>query len=105
MKSANKKVDRRHFNPGRPIVCVRGKSVGVDGGHTMAFLAHIATRMAQLKLTRTALAKRMDVSSPYVSKVLSGNINLSFGTAVKLARALGMDFEPRLISFKPPRMD
>lgn len=65
----------------------------------MAFLGQVSIRMAQLKLTRTALAKRMDVSCPYVSKVLSGNINLSFGTAVKLARALDMDFSARLVSF------
>jgi len=72
--------------------------MSVDGGIGMAFLARILSRMEELHLTRTSLADRMDVSAPYVSKVLSGNINISFGTAAKLAHAVGMDFEARLVA-------
>ncbi|GEM_PF-3075010 len=91
-----KKVKKRGV--GRPVTRTRGRSMSVDGGIGMAFLARILSRMEELHLTRTSLADRMDVSAPYVSKVLSGNINISFGTAAKLAHAVGMDFEARLVA-------
>ena len=52
--------------------------------------------MKQLGLNQSALAKRMNVSRPYISKVLRSDVNISFGTAAKLARALEMDFFPEL---------
>ena len=52
--------------------------------------------MKQLGLNQSALAKRMDVSRPYITKVLRSDVNISFGTAAKLAKALEMDFIPEL---------
>ena len=52
--------------------------------------------MKQLGLNQSALAKRMKVSRPYISKVLKSDVNISFGTAAKLAKALEMDFFPEL---------
>lgn len=52
--------------------------------------------MKQLGLNKTELAKRMNVSRPYITKVLSGDVNFSFATAAKLANALQMDFFPEL---------
>ena len=52
--------------------------------------------MKALGLSQTALAKRMKVSRPYVTKVLSGDVNISFRTAAKFAQALQMDFLPLL---------
>ncbi len=52
--------------------------------------------MKALGLSQTALAKRMKVSRPYVTKVLSGDVNISFRTAAKFAHALQMDFFPVL---------
>ena len=60
------------------------------------FLRQILRRMKQLGLNQSALAKRMNVSRPYISKVLKSDVNISFGTAAKLARALEMDFFPEL---------
>ena len=60
------------------------------------FLRQILKRMKQLGLNQSALAKRMNVSRPYISKVLRSDVNISFGTAAKLARALEMDFFPEL---------
>ncbi len=37
---------------------------------------------------QTELAKRMNVSRPYVTKVLTHDVNFSFKTAIKLANAL-----------------
>ncbi len=53
--------------------------------------------MKQLGITQTELAKRMNVSRPYVTKVLTHDVNFSFKTAIKLASALKMDFFPDLI--------
>lgn len=47
------------------------------------------------------LAQRMHVSRPYISKVLKGDVNISFGTAAKLAHALALDFSPELKRQKP----
>ena len=61
-----------------------------------AFLRQILLRMKELGMIETALAKKMRVSRPYVTKVLSGDVNFSFTTAARLARALKMDFFPEL---------
>lgn len=60
------------------------------------FLRQVLKRMKQLGLNQSALAQRMNVSRPYISKVLRSDVNISFGTAAKLAKALGMDFFPEL---------
>ena len=61
-----------------------------------AFLRQILLRMKEQGMNKTALAKKMRVSRPYVTKVLSGDVNFSFTTAARLARALKMDFFPEL---------
>ena len=52
--------------------------------------------MKRLGLNQTQLAQRLHVSRPYVTKLLSGDVNISFGAAMRLARALEMDFMPEL---------
>ena len=47
-------------------------------------------------MSQSELARRMNVSRPYVTKVLSRDVNFSFKTAAKLANALKMDFFPEL---------
>ena len=61
-----------------------------------AFLRQILRRMKQLGVNQSELAKRMSVSRPYVTKVLHRDVNFSFATAAKLAKALEMDFFPEL---------
>ena len=61
-----------------------------------AFLRRILLRMKELGVSQTELAKRMNVSRPYITKVLSHDVNFSFRTAWKLANALKMDFFPDL---------
>ena len=61
-----------------------------------AFLRRILRRMKQLGVSQTELARRMNVSRPYITKVLSRDVNFSFKTAAKLANALKMDFFPEL---------
>ena len=48
-------------------------------------------------MNQTALAKRMNCSRAYISKVLQGQeVNFSFATAIRFAHALKMDFTPQL---------
>ena len=61
-----------------------------------AFLRQILRRMKELGVSQTELARRMKGSRPYVTKVLHQDVNFSFRTAAKLARALKMDFFPEL---------
>lgn len=58
------------------------------------FLKRLLVKMQDEDITQTALAKRLGVSRPYVTKVLSGDINISYRTAAKFAKALGMEFAP-----------
>ena len=62
-----------------------------------AFLRRILKQMKKLGVNQTELARRMNVSRPYVTAVLKHDVNISFLTAAKLARALQMDFFPDLI--------
>ena len=52
--------------------------------------------MKELGVSQTELAKRMQVSRPYTTKVLHQDVNITFRTAAKLASALRMDFFPEL---------
>jgi len=61
-----------------------------------SFIDCIIDRMIELSISQSELARRMKVSSPYVTKLLNRDINLSFATASKLAAALGLDFMPLL---------
>ena len=61
-----------------------------------AFLRRILLRMKELGVSQTELAKRMQVSRPYITKVLHQDVNITFRTAAKLASALKMDFFPDL---------
>ena len=61
-----------------------------------AFLRQILLRMKELGVSQTELARRMNVSRPYITKVLHTDVNISFRTAAKLANALRMDFFPEL---------
>ena len=65
-----------------------------------SFLRAVLLRMKELKLNRTALARRMNVSRAYITKVLNGGeVNYSFATALRFAHALQMDFTPQLTLF------
>ena len=59
--------------------------------------------MKELGVNQTELARRMEVSRPYITKVLRQDVNFSFRTAVKLAAALKMDFFPELRPVEEPQ--
>ena len=65
------------------------------------FLRAILTRMRELGMNKSSLARKMNVSRAYVSQVLQGkDVNISFATALRFANALRMDFTPQL-TIKP----
>ena len=48
------------------------------------FLRQVLRRMKQFWLNQSALAERMNVSRPYISKVLKSDVNISFATEYPL---------------------
>ena len=73
-----------------------------------AFLRRILLRMKELGVSQTELAKRMQVSRPYITKARHQDDNITFRTAAKLAGALKMDFctdqRPQEVTQKLPNM-
>lgn len=61
--------------------------------------------MKELGGSQSELARRMEVSRPYITKVLSQDVNFSFRTAAKLAQALKMDFFPELKPMEDPQAE
>ena len=66
------------------------------------FLRAVLLQMKALGLNQTTLARRLNVSRPYVTKVLHGEVNITFGAAWRLAKALEMDFVPQLVKVRGP---
>ena len=66
------------------------------------FLRAVLLQMKALGLNQTMLARRLNVSRPYVTKVLHGDVNITFGAAWRLAKALEMDFVPQLFKVRGP---
>ena len=60
------------------------------------FLRAMLVRMKELGLNKSALARRLNVSRAYVTKVFDGKANFTFASAYHFARALQMDFTPQL---------
>ena len=66
------------------------------------FLRAVLLQMKALGLNQTTLARRLNVSRPYVTKVLHGDVNITFGAAWRLAKAREMDFVPQLVKVRRP---
>lgn len=61
------------------------------------FLKGQLLRMKELGISQTELVARMKASRPYVSKALHGEVNITFASAVRFAKALRLDFFPQLV--------
>jgi transcriptional regulator with XRE-family HTH domain len=53
--------------------------------------------LEDLRISQAELAERLGMSEARVSKILSGSQNLTLRTIARLAFALGVRFEPRLV--------
>lgn len=77
---------------------------GIDRAGSV-FLRAVLKRMKELGLNNTTLAARMNVSRPYVVKVLHGDVNITLGSAARFAQALEMDFVPALTPHSSSNME
>ena len=98
-----------YFTPQPPTSTFLSRMQSKAANHLIcAFLRRILLRMKELGVSQTELAKRMQVSRPYITKVLHQDVNITFRTAAKLASALKMDFfpdlRPREVTQKLPNM-
>lgn len=58
----------------------------------------VCTIMETSDISRSELARRMEVSPAYITKVLSGNPNLTIKSLIKLSDALGQELHVELRS-------
>ena len=59
----------------------------------LKFTMRLHELMQEQGISKTELARRLGVSQPYVTRVLKGSDNLTVGTMVKLARAVGASLQ------------
>jgi transcriptional regulator with XRE-family HTH domain len=59
----------------------------------LKFTMRLHEVMQEQGISKTELARRLGVSQPYVTRVLKGSDNLTVGTMVKLARAVGASLQ------------
>ena len=60
-------------------------------GVMIEFTEMVCKFMDEQKMTRTDLAKKLDVSSAYITKLLRGNANVTLKTMVRLARVFNKE--------------
>lgn len=60
---------------------------------TLQFILKLQKLMEARGMSRTDLANRLQVSQPYITRVLKGRDNLTVATMVKLARAVGANLQ------------
>ena len=60
------------------------------------FTEDMAKRMEDLGITRSELARRLDTSPAYITKILQGNANFTLKSMVRIAQALEADLKTHL---------
>jgi len=60
------------------------------------FTEQVVSRMEENGITRAELARRLNVSKVFITKLLNGNPNLTIKTMVSLARILDRDLKVEL---------
>ena len=74
-----------------------------EAATTLSFKDQILMRMQQLKLSKSKLAFRLRTSPAYVTKLLTGETNLTVETMAKLSQALEAELHLQLIPKKPTK--
>lgn len=64
--------------------------------YSRAIAAVMSKRMSELGLTQRMLARKMNCTQQYISKVLKGQKNMSLETICKIEHALGIEIIKRL---------
>jgi len=60
------------------------------------FTEDLVVRMDELGMTRSELARKLDTSPAYVTKILRGNANFTLDSLVKIAHAVGCQLSTHL---------
>ena len=60
------------------------------------FTEDLIARMDDLKLSRSELARKLDVSPAYVTQILRGSANFTLDSMVKIANAVGCELSTHL---------
>ena len=76
----------KHIKIGSEII--QNKSEERWNNNSLAIATVMSSRMVELGLTQRTLAKKMNCTQQYVSKVLKGRENLSLETMCKIEDAL-----------------
>jgi transcriptional regulator with XRE-family HTH domain len=69
----------------------------------LEFTTRLSQVMKQKGISKAELARRMETSPAYITKVFRGNANLTISSMVKLARCAEMIFHPELKGKEPPK--
>jgi len=68
----------------------------------LGFTEQLVSHMEKNGITRAELARRLNVSKAFVTKLLNGNPNLTIKTMVSLARILDCDLKVDLLAATSP---
>lgn len=61
------------------------------------FVGSLNAQMQRHGISKAELARRLDVSSAYVTKIFRGDANFTLATMVRLARAVGGEFRSDIV--------
>lgn len=62
----------------------------------LEFVVALNKAMTEKNITKSDLARLIDKSPAYITKIMSGDTNLTIESMVMLARAVGLKFTPTL---------
>lgn len=69
-----------------------------------AFVRDLGQRMDELGMKRADLARKIDASTAYVTKVMRGDVNFTLETMTKLAMAVDGKLDVRIVAKDAPSM-
>jgi transcriptional regulator with XRE-family HTH domain len=69
----------------------------------LEFTTKLSQTIKQKGITKAELARRMETSQAYITKLFRGEANLTIASMVKLARCAEMEFHPELKEKEPAK--
>lgn len=72
---------------------------------TVSFTSQLYSIMRRKGISATALAEKLGITQPYITRVLKGRDNLTIATMVKLARAVGVRLQISLLDEADATLD
>lgn len=85
------------FNFQKELAEARSRTAYYEEDVLLDVATQLLGAMEDNKVTKSELARRMDVSPPYITKILQGHTNMTIETMTKIASAIGLKWECLLI--------